>query len=386
MTPLRQLALLLRCCCGGALALGAGRAAGAAAVGARDRPDRHADCAAGARRLTPSWPLSKPSGPADRGADGADDAARGHRGLRAARRRGLEDRSPRGRRRPADRGGQGRPPREIATAKALEGAVPDLAARQIIDRRDPPAFRADDYAGGIDAAVDQLIARIKGEALPAPARTPPAQGAVGGLQPIELLIFAFVARAGAGTVSRGDLRPRPRLAGQRRRRRLRRLAGHAEPAVRRRRCVHRPAVRSVRRRLGVLRTRRPPRGALVGGGGGGGGWSGGGRRRRLLVRRRWRLRRRRRRQEAGAWPSCCASSSTAGSTSATRARARRRRAAAPRGPRARQRAVAQRRDPLVRRGRPAAVLPVEGPAAHATARSRCSASCGSGTPKPTTAC
>ena len=56
----------------------------------------------------------------------------------------------------------------IEVAKALEGAIPDLAARQIIDRAIVPAFRAGDYAAGLDAAVEQLMARIRGEALPAP--------------------------------------------------------------------------------------------------------------------------------------------------------------------------------------------------------------------------
>ena len=60
----------------------------------------------------------------------------------------------------------------IELAKALEGAVPDLAARQIIDQALRPAFRADDYAGGLNQAIDQLAARIRGESLPAPrART-----------------------------------------------------------------------------------------------------------------------------------------------------------------------------------------------------------------------
>ena len=82
----------------------------------------------------------------------------------------------------------------IQTAKALEGAVPDLAARQIIDNAIRPAFRADDYAGGLNAAVDQLMARIKGENLPAPQQRQRPQGSpFGGLQPMELLIFAFVA-------------------------------------------------------------------------------------------------------------------------------------------------------------------------------------------------
>lgn len=56
----------------------------------------------------------------------------------------------------------------IEVAKALEGAVPDLAARQIIERTITPAFRQGDYAGGLQAGVDALIARIRGEALPAP--------------------------------------------------------------------------------------------------------------------------------------------------------------------------------------------------------------------------
>lgn len=63
----------------------------------------------------------------------------------------------------------------IEVAKALEGAVPDLAARQIIDQAIKPAFREGRYAAGLDAAVDKLMARIRGEHLPTPA----ARGAGG---------------------------------------------------------------------------------------------------------------------------------------------------------------------------------------------------------------
>lgn len=77
----------------------------------------------------------------------------------------------------------------IQTAKALEGAVPDLAARRIIDGAIRPAFRADDYAGGLNAAIDQLMARIRGEALPAPAARAAAQS---GTQVEDLLMFFFV--------------------------------------------------------------------------------------------------------------------------------------------------------------------------------------------------
>jgi uncharacterized protein len=91
----------------------------------------------------------------------------------------------------------------IQTAKALEGAVPDLAARQIIDAALRPAFRANDYASGLSAAIDQLIARIQGEALPAPpARQRASSGAGGGLDLVELLVFAFVALPVVARVTR----------------------------------------------------------------------------------------------------------------------------------------------------------------------------------------
>src|SRR6185437_6148520 len=53
----------------------------------------------------------------------------------------------------------------VLVAKTLEGAVPDLAAARIIDEAMAPRFRENDFAGGLDAAADQLIARISGEPL-----------------------------------------------------------------------------------------------------------------------------------------------------------------------------------------------------------------------------
>ncbi|MFM9914785.1 MAG: TPM domain-containing protein [Rhizobacter sp.] len=81
----------------------------------------------------------------------------------------------------------------IEVAKALEGAVPDLAAKRVIDAQITPAFRAGDYAGGLNAAIDQLAARIRGEALPAPQQ-PEARGSGGrgGLNLDALAIFFFV--------------------------------------------------------------------------------------------------------------------------------------------------------------------------------------------------
>lgn len=56
----------------------------------------------------------------------------------------------------------------IEVAKALEGAIPDIAAARIIDSAMKPRFQQSDYAGGLRAAVGQISARIAGEALPAP--------------------------------------------------------------------------------------------------------------------------------------------------------------------------------------------------------------------------
>jgi uncharacterized protein len=93
----------------------------------------------------------------------------------------------------------------IEVAKTLEGAVPDLAARQIIDEAITPRFRQGDFAGGLQAAADQLIARISGESLPAPpqARTPGTAQGGDGFDWFDLAIFLFFAVPIAGAVLRG---------------------------------------------------------------------------------------------------------------------------------------------------------------------------------------
>ncbi|MCO5978926.1 TPM domain-containing protein [Ideonella oryzae] len=79
----------------------------------------------------------------------------------------------------------------IEVAKTLEGAIPDLAASQIIQGSLVPAFRQGDYAGGLNAAVDQLTARIRGEALPTPAARP-ARDTGGDWQGLGLFFFVGV--------------------------------------------------------------------------------------------------------------------------------------------------------------------------------------------------
>ena len=57
----------------------------------------------------------------------------------------------------------------IEVARALEGAIPDLAARQIIDSAITPNFKAGNFAAGLDAAAEQIFVRIRAENLPAGA-------------------------------------------------------------------------------------------------------------------------------------------------------------------------------------------------------------------------
>lgn len=65
----------------------------------------------------------------------------------------------------------------IEVARALEGAVPDLAAKQIIDEVLTPSFRAGDFGGGLESAVDRLMGLVRGEGLPTPARAGPGRPA-----------------------------------------------------------------------------------------------------------------------------------------------------------------------------------------------------------------
>jgi len=51
----------------------------------------------------------------------------------------------------------------IATGYGLEGAIPDIAAAEIIDREILPRFRGNDYYGGLDAGTDVLMALAAGE-------------------------------------------------------------------------------------------------------------------------------------------------------------------------------------------------------------------------------
>lgn len=94
----------------------------------------------------------------------------------------------------------------IEVAKTLEGAIPDVLAGRIINDQIKPAFRANDYAGGLNAAIDRLDKAIAGEALPAPEGKNGGhanRGPSGGFDLQDLTIFLFVGVPIVGAVLTG---------------------------------------------------------------------------------------------------------------------------------------------------------------------------------------
>ena len=57
----------------------------------------------------------------------------------------------------------------IEVGRGLEGAIPDAVAKRIVEEQMIPHFRQGDVAGGLEAGVAAVEARLAGEALPPPA-------------------------------------------------------------------------------------------------------------------------------------------------------------------------------------------------------------------------
>jgi uncharacterized protein len=93
----------------------------------------------------------------------------------------------------------------IEVAKTLEGAIPDLAAKRIIDEAITPRFREGDFAGGLQAAADRIVALASGEQLPAPQQPSVRERASAGFDWFDLAIFLFFAVPIGGAVLRGVL-------------------------------------------------------------------------------------------------------------------------------------------------------------------------------------
>ncbi len=78
----------------------------------------------------------------------------------------------------------------IEVGYGLEGTITDIDAGRIIREYMTPAFRQQDYAGGLEAAAQRLVRLIDGEALP-PPRDPLEPGAVRQTLAIAFLLGAL---------------------------------------------------------------------------------------------------------------------------------------------------------------------------------------------------
>jgi uncharacterized protein len=102
----------------------------------------------------------------------------------------------------------------IEVGYGLEGALPDVIASRIVEQVIVPRFREGDFYGGIDAAVDRIVAVLQGEPLPAPApeaRFEHQRNAPGSIFPILLVVVFFASgilrqlfgRAGGASLTAG---------------------------------------------------------------------------------------------------------------------------------------------------------------------------------------
>jgi uncharacterized protein len=91
----------------------------------------------------------------------------------------------------------------IEVAKSLEGAIPDLAAKQIISGALAPALKAGQYAQGIEAAIEQLDKRISAENLPAPNTQGGFNPQQLGFEWMDFFIFLFFAVPIGGAIAKG---------------------------------------------------------------------------------------------------------------------------------------------------------------------------------------
>ncbi|MGZ8903303.1 MAG: TPM domain-containing protein, partial [Methylobacter sp.] len=89
----------------------------------------------------------------------------------------------------------------------LEGVIPDAIAKRIIAETITPYFRAGDFAGGINAGVEQVMRLIEGEPLPAPQKQPSGESGQSAFMFILLggLLVGFLLSVLMGRVMGGML-------------------------------------------------------------------------------------------------------------------------------------------------------------------------------------
>lgn len=88
----------------------------------------------------------------------------------------------------------------IATGYGVEGALPDITAKHIIDEEIVPNFKGDDYFRGIDEGTDAIIQAVKGEyhEVRKKSTSGKAGGGISVIIFIIILVIVLSARGGGG--------------------------------------------------------------------------------------------------------------------------------------------------------------------------------------------
>jgi len=79
----------------------------------------------------------------------------------------------------------------IASGYGLEGVVPDITAKRIIENEMIPHFARDDYYGGINAGVNTLMGLVKGEYTAEQYNKKAQKNPVAYLVPIFIMLLVF---------------------------------------------------------------------------------------------------------------------------------------------------------------------------------------------------
>jgi uncharacterized protein len=91
----------------------------------------------------------------------------------------------------------------IEVGYGLEGALPDIRAASIIEDHAKPRFRANDFAGGVEAAADQVMRAARGEVYQGSGRTHAESGrSFDGPPPFWMWLIPLAALALGGLVAR----------------------------------------------------------------------------------------------------------------------------------------------------------------------------------------
>jgi uncharacterized protein len=80
----------------------------------------------------------------------------------------------------------------------LEGALPDVTAHRIIEEQLTPRFGAGDYAGGLEAGVNAIIAATKGEYTAEPRPAAGRGGGNGWMIFLIIIVLIIMFRGGGG--------------------------------------------------------------------------------------------------------------------------------------------------------------------------------------------